>query len=93
MSNVNDIVQNFGNNKRAVDILDKLLVSRDFSTDDRNYIRLNLIPMLTKAIESLDDGFNDELREIAINLCMKLIPGDHHFMRFVEDWIIKKQQI
>jgi len=93
MSNGNDDVQKFSNNQRALSILDKLLVTREFSTDDREYIRINLIPLLTNAIENLDDGFNEELRDMAINLCMKLIPYDYLFLRFVEDWITKKQQV
>ena len=93
MSNGNDDVQNFSNDKRAINILDRMLVTRDFDIDDREYIRLNLIPMLTNAVENLDDGFNEELRDMAINLSMKLIPYDQKFLRFVEDWITKKQQV
>lgn len=93
MSNGNDDAKNFSNNQRALSILDKLLVTREFSTDDREYIRLHLIPMLTRAVENLDDGFNEELRDMAINLSMKLIPYDQKFLRFVEDWITKKQQV
>jgi len=93
MSNGNDDVQNFSSDQRAINILDRMLVTKDFDTDDRQYIRLNLIPMLTRAVENLDDGFNEELRDMAINLCMKLIPYDQKFLRFVEDWITKKQQV
>ncbi len=93
MSNGKDDVQNFSNDQRAINILDRMLVTRDFDTDDREYIRLNLIPMLTNAVENLDDGFNEELRDMAINLSMKLIPYDQKFLRFVEDWITKKQQV
>jgi hypothetical protein len=93
MSNGNDDVQNFSSDQRAINILDRMLVTRDFDTDDREYIRLNLIPMLTRAVENLDDGFNEELRDMAINLSMKLIPYDQKFLRFVEDWITKKQQV
>ncbi len=93
MSNGKDDVQNFSNDQRAINILDRMLVTRDFDTDDREYIRLNLIPMLTRAVENLDDGFNEELRDMAINLSMKLIPYDQKFLRFVEDWITKKQQV
>ena len=93
MSNRNDDVQNFSSDQRAINILDRMLVTKDFDTDDREYIRLNLIPMLTRAVENLDDGFNEELRDMAINLCMKLIPYDQKFLRFVEDWITKKQQV
>ncbi|TDJ05494.1 MAG: hypothetical protein E2O67_05155 [Deltaproteobacteria bacterium] len=93
MSNGNDDVQNFSSDQRAINILDRMLVTKDFDTDDRQYIRLNLIPMLTRAVENLDDGFNEELRDMAINLCMKLIPYDYLFLRFVEDWITKKQQV
>jgi hypothetical protein len=93
MSNGNDEVRKFSNNQRALSILDRLLVTREFSTDDREFIRLNLIPMLTSAVENMDDGFNEELRDMAINLCIKLIPYDHQFVRFVEDWITKKQQV
>ena len=93
MSNGNDDVQNFSSDQRAINILDRMLVTRDFDTDDREYIRLNLIPMLTSAVENLDDGFNEELRDMAINLSMKLIPYDQKFLRFVEDWITKKQQV
>jgi len=75
MSNGNDDAKNFSNNQRALSILDKLLVTREFSTDDREYIRLNVIPMLTRAVENMDDGFNEELRDMAINLSMKLIPS------------------
>ncbi len=93
MSNGNDDVQNFSSDQRAINILDRMLVTKDFDTDDRQYIRLNLIPMLTRAVENLDDGFNEELRDMAINLSMKLIPYDQKFLRFVEDWITKKQQV
>ncbi len=93
MSNGNDDVQNFSSDQRAINILDKMLVTRDFDADDREYIRLNLIPMLTRAVENLDDGFNEELRDMAINLSMKLIPYDQKFLRFVQDWITKKQVI
>ena len=93
MSNGNDDVQNFSSDQRAINILDRMLVTKDFDTDDRQYIRLNLIPMLTRAVENLDDGFNEELRDMAINLCMKLIPYDYLFLRFVEDWITKKQHV
>ena len=93
MSNGNDDVQNFSSDQRAINILDRMLVTKDFDTDDRQYIRLNLIPMLTRAVENLDDGFNEELRDMAINLCMKLIPYDYLFLRFVEDWTTKKQQV
>ena len=93
MSNKNDDVQNFSSDQRAINILDRMLVTKDFDTDDRQYIRLNLIPMLTRAVENLDDGFNEELRDMAINLSMKLIPYDQKFLRFVEDWITKKQQV
>ena len=93
MSNGKDDVQNFSSDQRAINILDKMLVTRDFDADDREYIRLNLIPMLTRAVENLDDGFNEELRDMAINLSMKLIPYDQKFLRFVEDWITKKQQV
>jgi len=93
MSNGNDDVQNFSSDQRVINILDRMLVTRDFDTHDREYIRLNLIPMLTRAVENLDDGFNEELRDMAINLSMKLIPYDQKFLRFVEDWITKKQQV
>ncbi len=93
MSNGNDDVQNFSSDQRVINILDRMLVTRDFDTDDRQYIRLNMIPLLTRAVEILDDGFNEELRDLAINLCMKLIPYDYLFLRFVEDWITKKQQV
>lgn len=93
MSNGNDDVQNFSSDQRVINILDRMLVTRDFDTHDREYIRLNLIPMLTNAVENLDDGFNEELRDMAINLSMKLIPYDQKFLRFVEDWITKKQQV
>ena len=68
MSNGNDDVQNFSSDQRAINILDRMLVTKDFDTDDRQYIRLNLIPMLTRAVEHLDAGFNEELRDMAINL-------------------------
>ncbi len=93
MSNGNDDVQNFSNDQRAINILDRMLITTDFDTDDREYIRLHLIPMLTRAVENMDDGFNEELRDMAINLSMKLIPYDQKFLRFVEDWITKKQQV
>jgi len=93
MSNGNDDVQNFSSDQRAINILDRMLITTDFDTDDREYIRLYLIPMLTRAVENLDDGFNEELRDMAINLSMKLIPYDQKFLRFVEDWITKKQQV
>lgn len=93
MSNGNEDVQNFSNNQRAINILDRMLVTRDFDTDDREYIRLHLIPMLTRAVENMDDGFDEELRDMAMSLCMKLIPYDYQFLRFVQDWITKKQLI
>ena len=93
MSNGSESVNQIRNNERAIDILDNLLTTKKFSTEDRQYIRLTLIPMLTTIIENIDDGFNEELRNIATNLCMRLIPGDHYFVLFVEDWIKKKKTI
>lgn len=93
MSNGNDIENNFSSNQKALAYLDKLLVSREFDTDERDYIRFTLIPMLTRVIENMDDGFGEELRYMAMDLCMKLIPSDHVFLNFVEDWIKKKKQL
>ncbi|NIT14735.1 MAG: hypothetical protein GTN99_11000 [Candidatus Dadabacteria bacterium] len=90
MSNGSDI-ENFSSNQKALAYLDKLLVSREFDSDEREYIRLTLIPMLTRVIENMDDGFAEELRYMAMDLCMKLIPADDYYKRFVEDWIKKKQ--
>lgn len=81
------------NNNRAIDMLDQLLTNNKFSLEERQYIRLNIIPMLTTIVENLDDGFNDDLRDIAINVCRRLIPGDQYFVLFVEDWIKKKKTI
>ncbi len=92
MSNGNEI-DNFSGNQKALAYLDKLLISRDFDTDDREYIRFVLIPMLTRVIENMDDGFAEELRYMAMDLCMKLIPADEQYQRFVEDWIKKKQMV
>ena len=93
MSNGDDAVNNFSNNQKALSFLDKLLVTREFSTEDREYIRFILIPMLTSVVENMDDGFNEEVRDMATNLCMKLIPYDQKFLRFVEDWIVKKKHV
>ena len=93
MNNVPDAQNNIKNDQRAIDLLDTLLTTKKFSTEDRQFIRLNLIPKLTTIIENLDDGFNEELRDIAMNVCMRLIPGDHYFVLFVEDWIKKKKSI
>ena len=49
--------------------------------------------MLTSVVENMDDGFNEEVRDMATNLCMKLIPYDQKFLRFVEDWIVKKKHV
>ena len=93
MTNEPDVHNHIKDNQRAIEILDLLLSTKKFSTEDRQYIRLNLIPMLTTIIENLDDGFNDALRDIATDLCMRLIPGDHYFVIFVEDWIRKKKTV
>ena len=93
MSNEHDAVNHFKKNQRAIDLLDLLLTTRKFSTEDRQYIRLNIIPMLTTIIENMDDGFNEELRGIAMNLCMRMIPRDHYFTLLVDDWIKKKKTI
>lgn len=93
MSNETDALNHIKNNQRAIELLDLLLTTRKFSTEDRQYIRLNIIPMLTTIIENMDDGFNEELRGIAMNLCMRMIPGDHYFTLLVDDWIKKKKTI
>jgi len=93
MSNERDAVNHFNKNQRAIDLLDLLLTTRKFSTEDRQYIRLSIIPMLTTIIENMDDGFNEDLRGIAMNLCMRMIPGDHYFTLFVDDWLKKKKTI
>ncbi|NIX15532.1 MAG: hypothetical protein GWN11_06545 [Candidatus Dadabacteria bacterium] len=93
MSNENDADNKFSSNQKALAYLDKLVVSRDFDPDDREYIRFTLIPMLTRVIENMDDGFAEELRYMAMDLCMKLIPADEQYQRFVEDWIKKKKVV
>ena len=93
MSNENEQADKFSNNQKAVDYLDKLLVTREFDTDEREYIRYILIPMLTRVIENMDDRFNEQLRYMAMELCMKLIPSDDQFKTFVEDWIKKKKVV
>ena len=93
MSNENEGADNFSSNQKALAFLDKLLVSREFDIDEREYIRFTLIPMLTSVIENMDDGFVEELRYMAMDLCMKLIPADEQYLRFVEDWIKKKKQV
>ena len=93
MSNMSAGENQLKNNERAIELFDLLLTTKKFSTEDRQYIRLNLIPMLTTMIENLDDGFNEALRDTATNLCMRLIPGDHYFVIFIEDWIKKKKTI
>ena len=92
MSNGNEM-DSFSRNQKALSYLDRLLVSRDFDPDDREYIRFTLIPMLTRVVENMDDGFVEELRNMAENLCMKMIPVDDQYQRFVEDWINKKKTV
>lgn len=93
MSNEPGGNNNIKNNQRAIELLDLLLTKKKFSTEDRQYIRLNLIPMITVIIENLDDGFNEALRDIAMNLSMRMIPADHYFTIFVDDWLKKKKRI
>lgn len=93
MSDEPGVINNIKNNERAIELLDSLLTTKKFSTEDRQYIRLNIIPMLTTILENLDDGYNDALRDIATNLSMRLIPGDHYFTIFVEDWLKRKKRI
>ncbi|NIP37931.1 MAG: hypothetical protein GWO07_02630 [Candidatus Dadabacteria bacterium] len=93
MSSANEQAENFSNDQKAVRYLDKLLVTKEFDTDEREYIRYILIPMLTRVVENMDDRFNEQLRYMAMELCMKLIPSDEQFKAFVVDWIQKKQRL